>query len=152
MCLLIKNVLKPCRGMKCFLFSEPAMKNTICYQAVEKAISAGFKMQTLQAHILKHFLGKGFALSKYSPVTWHYPPATAILNETAAILPHWNFVYFLIGRYMSISPWWSIYILLITVDWLIIFVDTCCNCGLISYYYLSIKVNNHNDLIIRTGN
>ena len=26
--------------------------------------------------------GKGFALSKYSPVTFHYSPATAILNET----------------------------------------------------------------------
>ena len=28
------------------------------------------------------FPGKGFALSKYSPVTLHYSPATAILSET----------------------------------------------------------------------
>ena len=32
------------------------------------------------------FLGNGFALSKYSPVTLHYSPATAILNETPANL------------------------------------------------------------------
>ena len=32
--------------------------------------------------IFKLFPGKGFALSKYSPVTLHSSPATAILNET----------------------------------------------------------------------
>ena len=70
MCLLIKNVLKPCRGMKCFLFSEPAMKNTICYQTVEKAISAGFKTQTLQAHF-QALSGKGLRSFKQKLTTAH---------------------------------------------------------------------------------
>ena len=35
--------------------------------------------------IFKLFPGKGFALSKYSPVTLHYSPATAILNETPGV-------------------------------------------------------------------
>ena len=47
-----ENVLKPCRGMQCFLFPEPATRNKIYYQihVVGKAISAGFKTQTFQAH------------------------------------------------------------------------------------------------------
>ena len=31
-------------------------------------------------------MGEGFALSKYSPVTLHYSPANAILDETPAWL------------------------------------------------------------------
>jgi len=61
-----------------FFVYEPATRNKICYQTVGKAISAGFKMQTFQADFQ--------TLSKYSPVTLHYPPA--ILNETPGIFVH----------------------------------------------------------------
>jgi len=46
------------RGMQCFLFPEPATRNKICYQTVGKAISAGFKTQTFQAHF-RALSGKG---------------------------------------------------------------------------------------------
>ena len=64
-----------------FFVYEPATRNKISYQTVGKAISAGFKTQTFQADFQ--------ALSKYSPVTLHYFPATAILNETPGIFIHY---------------------------------------------------------------
>ena len=69
-CLLIqrKNVLKPCRGMQCYLFPEAATRNNIKI--------ANFAIR--QQDIFKLFPEKGFALSKYSPaVTIHYSLATA---------------------------------------------------------------------------
>ena len=51
------------RGMQCFLFPEPAMRNEICYQTVGKAISAGFKTQTFQAHF-RALSGKGLCYFK----------------------------------------------------------------------------------------
>ena len=109
MCLIIKNVLKPCRGMQCFLFSEPATKNTICYQTVEKAISAGFKMQTLQAHF-QALSGKGLCSFK-TIFSCYFTLSSCYCNsyKTPAILPIEIFC-LLIGRYMSISPWWSIFV------------------------------------------
>ena len=63
------------------VFCSAATRNNICYQTIGKAISAGFKTLNFQL-VFKLVPGKGFALSKYSPVTLHYSPATAILNET----------------------------------------------------------------------
>ena len=66
-----------------FFFSA-ATRKKLCYQTIGKGISAGFNTQNFQAcfQALSGKGGKGFALSKYSPVTFHYSPATAILNET----------------------------------------------------------------------
>ena len=66
--------------MQCFLFPEAATRNKICYQTEGKAISAGFKAQN-PGSFSSSFREKKFALSKYSPVTLHYSPATIILNE-----------------------------------------------------------------------
>ena len=74
---MLRNHVEVCRVF-CY---EPATRNKISYQTVGKAISAGFKMQTFQADFQ--------ALSKYSPVTLHYSPATAILNETPGIFIHY---------------------------------------------------------------
>ena len=65
------------------------MRNKLCYQTIGKAISAGFNTQNFQAcfQAVSAKGGKGFALSKYSPVTFHYSPATAILNETRVQMP-----------------------------------------------------------------
>ena len=65
----------------CSVFCSAATRYNICYQTIGKAISAGFKTQ-ISSLIFKLFPEKGFALSKYSPVTLHYSAATAILNET----------------------------------------------------------------------
>ena len=46
----------------------------------EKPSQQGLKRK-ISKLIFKLFPGKGFTLSKYSPVTLHYSPATAILNE-----------------------------------------------------------------------
>ena len=69
--------------MQCFC--SAAMRNKICYQTIGKAISVGLKTQNFQARF-QALSKKGLiALSKYSPVTLHYPPATAILNESPII-------------------------------------------------------------------
>ena len=47
----------------------------------EKPTQQGLKHK-ISRFVFKLFRVKGFALSKYSPVTSHYSPATAILNET----------------------------------------------------------------------
>ena len=48
---------------------------------LEKLSQQGLKHK-ISRLIFKFFLGKGFTLSKYSPVTLHYSPATAILNKS----------------------------------------------------------------------
>ena len=65
---------KMCRGMQCFLFGSYEKQTLL-------SDSAGFKMQNFQA-CFQALSGKFFALSKYSPVTLHYSPTTAILDET----------------------------------------------------------------------
>ena len=50
----------------------------------EKPSQQGLKRK-ISKLIFKLFPGKGFTLSKYSPVTLHYSPATAILNENPDI-------------------------------------------------------------------
>ena len=52
------------------------MINIIYYQTQQ-----GLKRK-ISRLVFKLFPGKHFALSKYAPVTLHYFPATAILNET----------------------------------------------------------------------
>ena len=66
-------------------FCSAATRNKIYYQTVGKAISAGFKMLNVQARFQ--------ALSKYSPVTLHYSPATAMYLKplrTRRILQRYN--------------------------------------------------------------
>ena len=66
----------------CGVFCLAAMRNKICYQTIkEKPSHQGLKRK-ISRLVFKLFPGKAFTLSKYSPVTWHYSPATAILNET----------------------------------------------------------------------
>ena len=48
---------------------------------LEKLSQQGLKHK-ISRLVFKLFLGKGFTLSKYSPVTLHYSPATAILNKS----------------------------------------------------------------------
>ena len=48
---------------------------------LEKLSQQGLKRK-ISRLVFKLFLGKGFTLSKYSPVTLHYSPATAILNKS----------------------------------------------------------------------
>ena len=48
---------------------------------LEKLSQQGLKRK-ISRLIFKLFLGKGFTLSKYSPVTIYYSPATAILNKS----------------------------------------------------------------------
>ena len=60
-------------------FCSAATINKICYQTQQ-----GLKCK-IPRLIFKLFPGKFFALSKYAPVTVHYSPATAILNETPAV-------------------------------------------------------------------
>ena len=50
----------------------------------EKPFQQGLKCK-ISKLIFKLFPGKGFILSKYSSVTLHYSPATAILNENPDI-------------------------------------------------------------------
>ena len=76
------NLKKKCfEAMKryaVFLFGSYEKENLLSDSRKSKQ---GNKTQNFQAHF-KLFPGEGFALSKYSPVTLHYSPATAILNET----------------------------------------------------------------------
>ena len=51
----------------------------------EKPSQRGLKRK-ISRLIFNLFVGKGFALSKYSPVTLHYFPATSILNETPELM------------------------------------------------------------------
>ena len=51
----------------------------------EKPSQRGLKRK-ISRLIFNLFVGKGFALSKYSPVTLHYSPATSILNETPELM------------------------------------------------------------------
>ena len=48
---------------------------------LEKLSQQGLKHK-ISRLVFKLFLGKGFTLSKYSPVTIYYSPATAILNKS----------------------------------------------------------------------
>ena len=48
---------------------------------LEKLSQQGLKHK-ISRLVFTLFLGKGFTLSKYSPVTLHYSPATAILNKS----------------------------------------------------------------------
>ena len=48
---------------------------------LEKLSQQGLKRK-ISRLVFKLFLGKGFTLSKYSPVTIYYSPATAILNKS----------------------------------------------------------------------
>ena len=58
-------------------FCLAATRNRTCYQTQQ-----GLKCK-ISRLVFKLFLGKFFALSKYSPVTLHYnSPTTAILDET----------------------------------------------------------------------
>ena len=69
----------------CSVFCLAAMRNKICYQTIkEKPSHRGLKRK-ISRLVFKLFPVKAFTLSKYSPVTWHYSPATAILNETRNI-------------------------------------------------------------------
>ena len=77
------------RGMQCFLFGSYDKINKIYYQTQQ-----GLKRK-ISRLVFKLFLGKLFALSKYAPVTLHYFPATAILNETPV---------FAIGNTIGIIP------------------------------------------------
>ena len=74
--------------MQCFLCgSYKSTRNKIAIRQQEKPSQQGLKHKIFRL-VFKLFLGKGFALSKYSPVTLHYSPATAILNETPG---YWSF-------------------------------------------------------------
>jgi len=53
-------------------------RNRTCYQTQQ-----GLKCKICRL-VFKLLLGKFFALSKYSPVTLHHSPTTAILDETPA--------------------------------------------------------------------
>jgi len=59
--------------MQFFLFDSYEKKHLPSQQGLKRKISR---------LVFKLFPGKSFALSKYSPVTLQYSPASAILNET----------------------------------------------------------------------
>ena len=60
-------------------FFLAATRNEICYQTQQDL------KRKISRLVFKFFPGKVFALSKYSPVTLHFSPDTAILNETPAV-------------------------------------------------------------------
>ena len=66
------------------LFVRQLQEIKFAIRQCEKPSQQGLKRKIFRL-IFKLFLGKGFALSKYSPATLHYSPATAILNETPEI-------------------------------------------------------------------
>ena len=67
--------------MPCFCSPRQQQEIKFSIRQEDKPSHQGLKCK-ISRLIFKLFLGKGFALSKYSPVTLHSSPATAILNET----------------------------------------------------------------------
>ena len=62
-------------------FVQQLREKTFAIRQQEKPSQQRLKRK-ISRLVFKLFLGKGFALLKYSPVTVHYPLATAILNGT----------------------------------------------------------------------
>ena len=68
----------------------------------EKPSQQGLKCK-ISKLIFKLFPGKGFTLSKYSPVTLHYSPATAILNENLDISFSFDYIILIYVQPVKVS-------------------------------------------------
>ena len=93
--------MKPCRGMQCF-FVWQLQEIKFAIRQQEKPSQQGVKRK-ISKLIFKLFPGKGFTLSKYSSVTLHYSPATAILNENPDISFSFDYIILIYVQPVKVS-------------------------------------------------